>query len=84
MAHFHAKDQWSSVREKYFVQRIKQAGHDVAIYPLSQERKKRELELNRLAKWLLKLPHPIGIMACNDERSIDVVEACHLVDLKIV
>lgn len=78
-----AKNRWSLIRQENFIRRIKQAGFTVRQYPLSQERKKHESELNRLADWLKKLPKPIGLMACNDERSSDVVEACHIAGLQV-
>ena len=77
------KDRWSNIRQENFKQRIEQAGFDVRTYPLTREHKKHELELNRLARWLTQLPHPIGIMTCNDERSSDLVKACHIAELKI-
>jgi len=76
-------DVWSQVRGKYFKLRIEQAGFDVSIYPSSVERKRRESELNRLVKWLVQLRHPLGIMACNDERSSDVADACDMAGLNI-
>jgi LacI family transcriptional regulator len=76
-------DYWSKVRQKGFVKKIKQAGYAVGVYPLSKEHKKRERELQRLAQWLEKLPKPVAVMASNDERSADIVEACHLKTLPI-
>jgi LacI family transcriptional regulator len=77
------QDYWSRIRRQGFVKKIKQAGYTVCIYPLSREYKKRERELPRLAQWLEKLPKPVAVMASNDERSADIVEACHLKTLSI-
>jgi len=33
-------------------------------------------EQDRLVRWILSLPKPLGIMACNDERGHEVLEAC--------
>jgi LacI family transcriptional regulator len=77
------QDYWSEVRRQGFVKKIKQAGYAVGVYPLSKEHKKRERQLQRLAQWLEKLPKPVAVMASNDERSADVVEACHLKSLPI-
>jgi len=77
------KDYWSRIRRQGFVEKIRQAGYEVWVYPLSREYKKRENEIPRLAKWLEKLHKPIAIMASNDERSADIVEACHLKSLPI-
>jgi LacI family transcriptional regulator len=35
-----------------------------------------EMEQERLAKWLHSLPKPVGVMACNDERGLQVLDAC--------
>jgi len=35
-----------------------------------------EEEQERLAAWIRTLPKPIGVMACNDERGIGVLDAC--------
>jgi LacI family transcriptional regulator len=35
-----------------------------------------EREQERLARWITSLPKPVGIMACNDERGIQVLDAC--------
>jgi LacI family transcriptional regulator len=40
----------------------------------SQENWEREQE--RLAKWIKALPKPVGVMACNDERGLQVLDAC--------
>ncbi|MBN1805499.1 MAG: DNA-binding transcriptional regulator [Sedimentisphaerales bacterium] len=78
-----AKDCWSRIRREGFVEKINEAGYKVRSYPLSREYKKREKELQRLAQWLKKLPKPVAIMTSNDERSADIVEACHMKTLLI-
>lgn len=35
-----------------------------------------EMEQERLARWLHSLPKPVGVMACNDERGLQVLDAC--------
>jgi LacI family transcriptional regulator len=35
-----------------------------------------EMEQERLAKWIQSLPKPVGVMACNDERGLQVLDAC--------
>jgi LacI family transcriptional regulator len=39
-----------------------------------------EHEQQRLADWIASLPKPIGIMACNDERGLHVLDACRRCD----
>jgi LacI family transcriptional regulator len=35
-----------------------------------------EREQERLAKWIKALPRPVGVMAANDERGLQVLDAC--------
>ena len=77
------KDYWSTVRQQGFCDELERHGCGAHIYPLARERKRRELELNRMARWIVELDKPVAIMACNDERSADLVEACRLADCAI-
>jgi LacI family transcriptional regulator len=43
--------------------------------PAGGSRESWEAEQDHLAKWLGKLPKPIGVMACNDERGLQVLDA---------
>jgi LacI family transcriptional regulator len=36
------------------------------------------LEIEAIAKWLVGLPKPIALFACNDVRALQVVQACHV------
>jgi LacI family transcriptional regulator len=36
-----------------------------------------------LVAWLSRLPHPVGIMACNDSRARQILEACRMVHLRV-
>ena len=76
-------DHWSRVRRNGFAQKIHEAGFTTRIYPLSRERKRIDLELNRMADWLKTLPKPVGIMASNDERAAELIQASHLADLRV-
>ena len=40
-------------------------------------------DLDDLAAWLTSLPTPCGVMAYNDSRAQTVIDACHMMDLKI-
>ena len=69
---------WSEERKHGFIERVQQAGFDVITYkqPKSKLMRLWDNEQNFLAAWLKSLPTPIGLMACIDERSQDVLEAC--------
>jgi LacI family transcriptional regulator len=34
-----------------------------------------------VARWLAALPHPVGVLACNDVRGLQVLDACRRIGL---
>ncbi len=76
---------WSERREQGFCQRISDGGYDPLVYPLPRNRRdcRWERELERLSRWLSDLPKPIGVMACNDDRGRQVLEACRAAGLLV-
>ena len=77
------REYWSRIRQEGFCDQIAKNGQAVHIYPAERRSSTRDTQIRSIARWLRKLPLPIGIMASNDERADQVVEACHLADLKI-
>jgi len=73
---------WSRGRAQYFTQRLKHAGFEVSQYRRPAGRAVRS-EQNRIAEWLRSLPRPVAVMCCNDDRALQVVEACKLADLGV-
>ena len=69
---------WSNQRCDGFQQRVEEAGYRVHRYEPSRARKQQSWkeEQRRVTKWLQSLPKPVGLMACVDERSQQVAEAC--------
>lgn len=70
---------WSGIRETAFIEHIEKAGFKVHLYrlPLRFSQPLRwEKEESILAEWLSSLPKPIGLMACNDQRGREVLDAC--------
>lgn len=67
-------------RGEQFAQRVRDAQCSCEIYKsAASTRHDWETEQDRLATWLLKLPKPIGVLACNDERGLQVLDACRRV-----
>lgn len=67
-------------RGEAYIREIRAAGYDC-----SEFRSKDtgfggdwESELEKLAHWVEGLPKPVGIMAANDEKGLQVLEACRL------
>ena len=73
---------WSEIRRRSFMERIREAGqetppcHAVSLVPKDWAKERR-----LLARWLAGLPKPVGIMACNDDCSQCVMEACKVAGL---
>jgi len=74
----HARNpEWSGRREQAFARSL--AGESIVphVYPVdSRENKNWARESRRLRRWLEKLPKPVGIMAANDARGLQVLDAC--------
>jgi LacI family transcriptional regulator len=75
---------WAGLRGKAFTERIHAAGFEVSHYatpPPSRINWPKEHRL--MASWLRSLPKPVGLMACNDDCGVQVVEACKLAGLPV-
>ena len=71
---------WSVKRGEAFHRRIAEAGFPCHTYEPPETRGKQALwekEGPALVEWLRSLPKPVGIMACNDDRSQHVLDACY-------
>ena len=76
---------WSIRRRESFVKHISQAGYNPHIYdpPKNKYDKEWGREQKSMAEWLLNLPKPVGLMACNDDRGRDVLEACRAAKVSV-
>jgi len=76
---------WSKRRGEGFRKRIAEAGFVSNHYETRpvKVRQSLENERKRVAKWLKSLPKPLGLMACDDEHSLNAVEASKIANLKI-
>jgi len=75
----------SRERAESFGETIKKAGFRPRFYmrPLKKVSRAWDSEIELLADWLKSLPKPVAIMACNDDRSRDIVQACRVANLRI-
>ena len=76
---------WSRRRRDSFSARIREVGFRTQVYRLPRSPSERawDKELPRLMDWLRRLPKPIGIMTCNDDRGELLIEACKVEGLKV-
>ena len=76
---------WSDERCDGFRREIEEAGFGANFYAYRMQ----EIDMvwyyqrNRLREWLLSIPKPIAIMACDDNQGANLIEACHGIGIKI-
>jgi len=73
---------WSREREQAFVDATG-CTSKTFIHRKKQQKQDYDKQLQDLADWLLHLPKPIGLMACNDVRGANIIEACKLAEVKV-
>jgi LacI family transcriptional regulator len=76
---------WSQRREREFAAQLKKSGFVPHIYQPPKHSGDRvwEKEQSIIVDWLQKLPKPVGLFACNDDRGREVLEACRLMNLRV-
>ncbi len=76
---------WSDRREKGFCEAIAAAGFTVRVFPTAARKHGVTWgrEQKSLAQWLQALTKPVGLMACNDDRGREVLEACWAAGLQV-
>lgn len=85
----HAGYPWSDRREAAFHRAVKTAGFSCRVYSgkASDMRALREgaweMEVDRIAAWADALPKPVGMMACNDFRALQLLSACKLAGIAV-
>jgi LacI family transcriptional regulator len=80
-----ATNAWSEERATAFEATCRSvAGRDCRVFTGRHGSARRWGDLQQeLTDWLVGLPKPIGIMACNDVRARHVLEACRTLGLKV-
>ena len=78
---------WSETRCHSFSERLAEAGFTANILTQSglEPMNTRSKKSGRLAlgEWLHSLPKPLAVMACNDDRALDVCDSCKTMGLNI-
>jgi len=78
------KASWAQAREENFVRRVRELGFETQTYLLPWTTGRNWVrERNALVTWLKSLPKPIGLMACNDDCGVQVMEACKMAELTV-
>jgi LacI family transcriptional regulator len=76
---------WSRQREECFLNEVQSRGYECHLYkqPKAKFQKLWNNEKPILVDWLKSLPKPIGMMACSDDRGLDVIEAAKVASVQI-
>lgn len=76
---------WSRERGRAFAKRIAEAKSKTHFYkpPKPYRRRPWDNEINYMAEWLKLLPKPVGLMACVDDQSQHVLQACQIASLEV-
>ncbi len=76
---------WSVERGECFATRITEAGFETHFYkqPKSKFKHLWKNEELFMSDWLKSLPKPVGLMACNDDRGQQVIDACEVARLSV-
>lgn len=76
---------WSVDRKHGFEKQVADSGFEAILYqpPTTRSNISVNKERAHLVEWLGKLPKPVGLMACNDDRAQQVYEACRLAEIHI-
>ncbi len=76
---------WSRFTGDSFISEISKKGFEFYRYECPKYKKKTLWfdECQEIAKWLSNLPKPIAVMACNDDRAQNILEACKVARLHV-
>ena len=68
---------WSNRRQEGYCGRLREAGYACDVFPSARHTRllSWEEEQPAVVAWLKTLPTPVGVMACNDDRGRQVLEA---------
>lgn len=71
---------WAIDRGRYFAERLTEEGFETQFYhpPQIPQLRRWEEEPTYMAAWLKSLPKPVAVMACTDDLSQQLIEACKI------
>jgi LacI family transcriptional regulator len=77
--------EWSNRRKLYFCRYNAEAGFETHAYcsPKTIKINDWENEQRHVSEWLKKVPKPVGILTCNDDRGQHILEVCKRIGFKV-
>ena len=74
---------WSARRGERFAHLVREAGYPCVLYEPGMAFPSGDAEVDHIGSWLLRLPKPMAIFACYDNRGQQLLEACRRVGLSV-
>jgi LacI family transcriptional regulator len=77
---------WSALRRDGFRDAVARLGHSCNVYESpwhGRNAPQWDKDQDRIAAWIRSLPTPLGLMACNDVRGQQTLNACRSVDVAV-
>jgi LacI family transcriptional regulator len=76
---------WMDLRKQLFEECVKASGAICHTFVSSSRRKSPtwEDEQEEIAAWIGRLPKPVGVMTCNDDKGLQVIDACRRINVTV-
>ncbi len=76
---------WSHERALGYIKRLEQEGYDVYQFDNTNNGKNKLWYYSNspLSDWLLKLPKPLALFACDDNQASHICEACNIAGIRV-
>ena len=74
---------WSDERCEGYSKELAKAGFNVHVYDRQLISSIWDFDMPSLSEWLLALPKPVAIMACDDNQGNIVIQACNACGIKV-
>lgn len=77
--------EWSDIRYQAFKKNVEVESKGVHYFgkPLMCTRNSWFEVQGQLVEWLKSLPKPVGVMACNDDCGLQLIDACKIAELRV-
>jgi LacI family transcriptional regulator len=71
-------------RRRFFTARVERSGYQVHLFEARAELSTPwDREQRRMAAWIGRLPKPVGIMTCHDDRGLQALDACQAAGVSV-
>ena len=78
---------WSEERKEGFIEALGLVGHKSTIFdvelPELAEAQWDKSSVQHIVEWLDNIPKPLAVLAANDMRGIQIIEACSLLEIQV-